>query len=390
LTNRIAYIGDDHQLWVMNIDGTGRRAVTIATQALGGWGSRAGVETNAWPCWSPNARWLACFRSTQGEDSGGPSSLHAIEVDGVEERVLAELSGDLPIYSQWSPDGSKVAILAQSEDELTLQVCALADLGKKRLVDEGAPLFFSWVPATDGLLIHAGNKNGRPSRLMVRQPYHGEDCLYPSTPGSFCTPVFAGGRAFFVSSNGKAAVIQSCAPDGSDLREHVAMDGLVALLPSPDGSQLAVAAAVGGEMTPYDGVYLLPLEGGELRRVVEEPLLAFFWEADGGGLLHVSVDARRQTLWWWRTRFDEGTSRRLAPFWPTREQMFHLHFFEQYAGSHANLTADGQTLIYCGHADPRGPQAGESGPQVFALDLRQPSAPPLPIAAGSFAVAAPR
>lgn len=372
----------------MGVDGSDRRAITFSTRggpAEGAW-NLGGSDACAWPCWSPDGRWIACFRSPGGEDDLADASVNVVEVDGVEELQLLDLAGQLPIYAQWSPDSARLAVLAQDEDELELQVCRLDRVGHKRIVDKGVPLFCSWTPDGEGLLVHAGGKKERPGRLMVRRPTMGEDSLFDDRPGSFCVPVFIGERAIYVTGGGTSARVVASDADGRNRHELAAMEGLVALLPDPAGRRLALAHAPGGEMTPYQGIWLLSSEGSDIRPLVEQPLMAFFWEPDGGGLLFATVDARRGCLWWWRRRLDSTVDERLAAFRPTRDQLFHLHFFEQYARSHPLVTPDGSTLVYAAWPDPRA-NGAEASAQIFALDLHHPTRPALPVAHGTLAVA---
>ena len=100
-TNQIAFIGDDRQIHVISPDGTSRRQVTWSKMpsALSMWGASEGRDTCSWPGFSPDGRWLICFQA-EGEDGLSQARVCAVEVDGVQERLLAELSGQLPMYAQ--------------------------------------------------------------------------------------------------------------------------------------------------------------------------------------------------------------------------------------------------------------------------------------------------
>ena len=75
----------------------------------------------------------------------------------------------------------------------------------------------------------------------------------------------------------------------------------------------------------------------------------------------------------------------IASFWPTREYMFFLHFFDQYSLSHPVVSPDGSTLVYAGFPASRGQADLSDSPRIFLLDTRHAQAEPVEIAEGSFA-----
>ena len=88
-------------------------------------------------------------------------------------------------------------------------------------------------------------------------------------------------------------------------------------------------------------------------------------------------------------------SERLARFWPSREMLFYLHFFDQFTHSHSLLSPEGDRLVFCGRrmADADGddspwPTQEPDTFDVLVLDLED-DAPPRSIAEGSFACFSP-
>jgi hypothetical protein len=373
------------------VDGVGLRQVTFpkAEGPMVRWGARSGDDHWSWPSWSPDGRWLSCFQGAGSDEVQGPAAVYAIEVDGVEERQLCTFEGQVPIYARWSPKGHHLAVLVQDEDELQLSVCGVERLGARRVVDEGVPLFFSWTPAGERLVVHVGSRRDAHGRLVVRDPLgSGEDLLFPDSPGSFCTPVFLGEDVVYVvNQEGGGSVACVARPDGRGAEPLIRLEGLLAVVPSPLGDRVAVGAAPRGESTPYKGVWVAG-RGREPSRVAEADCAAFFWTPDGSRLVYAAVDADRTAMSWWVVCADGGRPRRLATFWPSRDQLFFLHFFEQYAGSHSLISPDGRLLVYASHPAPT--DAGDDRSALIHLIELDAEAPvPRAVAEGSFAVFAP-
>jgi hypothetical protein len=378
---RIAFVGADGQVHVTSADGSGARAVTFAKvpTPLTRWGSPQGRDTCTWPVWSPDGRWIGCFQSPLGEDHGGPALVVAVEADGVEEQALLALEGELPIYAQWNATGDRLAVLTQNQDELALAVCSIGDLGGRRTVDEGAPLFFAW--AGDRILVHVGSRPARSGHVMLRDPMGGdEDRLLAEAPGTFCTPLVVEDQALYV----EAGALWSVDVRRGGRRELQPLDGLVAMVARPRHAEIAIGVAPVAGSEPYRGVALLDLGAGSIRTVLDEPCLAFFFDPLGERLLYVKAQGRGQgvTL---HVREPSGEVRPLGRFWPSAHQLFYLQFFEQYCASHPLVSPDGAALVFSGFEDPS--IAGrDASPRIFAMDLRDEVGLPQVIAEGSFAV----
>lgn len=390
-TNRIAFIGDDRQVYVIGADGSALQQVTWSKvpSALTRWGGSSGQDTCSWPGFSPDGRWIICFQSERGEGQV-TSRICAVEVDGVEERGLAELSGQLPIYAQWNPQSQQVAVLVQEEDELQLWLCALDTVGHARMVDNGIPLFFSWAPGGGQVMLHTGSARRKVGRLVLRSlQATGEDCVFMASPGSFCTPQFTKGKLVLAFSKGeRRSSICICEPDGSSKRVLASMDGLLAVIPSPDGELVAIAAAPGGEGSPYTGLWVVPTIGGEKQQVLAEECQAFFWIPGSTALVFAQIDNDNRCFWWKKLDLESREVSNICSFWPSRDQLFYLHFFEQYAHSHPLISADGETLIYAGHSPP-GTDPNPS-PRMWAVNLRAEIPKPVELVRGSFGTFPPR
>ncbi len=386
---RVAFMGVDQQIHLVDTHGRGHRSLTLPKipSALARWGSYAGAGVSAWPCWSPDGRWIACFQAT--DEDASPDVVAAVEVDGVEERELLRLEGRAPIYCRWHPAGRLLAVLTQTEQELELGVCDLDELGSVRTIQHGVPLFFAWAPEGRRLLMHVGAPSA-PSRLVLHD-LDGDlaGVPLPDTPGSFCAPVYAGGRPVYVGAHLGRSWLCVARKDGRRAEALGAFDGLIAVMPDPTGPRVVVGAAPRGEGTPYQGLWLAPLDGGPIERLTEDPCMAFFWDPRGGRLVTASVDLMASCLRWRLLDVETRQTRELSLFWPSRELLFYLHFFEQFASSHSLISADGRTLVYASYAASEQGTAEGTRCHVLALDLDDPDPQPRSLGEGTFGVCSP-
>jgi len=386
---RVALVGDDRQIHLVDPISGRRRPLTLprVPSALARWGSYAGPGVSSWPCWAPDGRWISCF---QARDEDAPLDVvAAVEVDGVQERELVTLHGRLPIYASWASDGRRLAVLLQAEEELELGICDLSDVGRCRPVIKGVPLFFCWSPEAARLFVHVGAREGGNRLLLQDLERAGGSVLLADGPGSFCAPVYAAGRPVYVSAHLGRSWLSVARADGGSGEALGAFDGLVAVLPDPRGPRVLVGAAPRGEGTPYEGLWLAPLDGGPIEQVSEEPCMAFFWDPQGERVITARVDLMSSCLRW--SVLDLATRRRrdLCPFWPSREMLFYLHFFEQFAQSHSLLSPDGRTLVFPSYAASEQGTAEGARCHVLALDLYEPDPQPRSLGEGTFGVFSP-
>ena len=417
---RIAYVGGDNQIHTVASDGTSHTQLTLSLGAnpLLTWGQPALEETaHTWPTWSPDGQRLICFELPDGDDVSGPVRVQVVEADGLRQIEMLSISGRLPIYAAWNPDGEGAAILLQDEEQLVLGWARPDEPGRLRILEEGAPLFFSWHPSEGRVLIHVGESSGgrTPGRLIVRD-VGGQlpDELLPQRPGNYCVPILVGDRIVQVDTTtpdnpGAVNRLLNTGLDGSDEKNLLEFSGLGALSSVPGRDAVVFSAAPNGEGTPYRGATLIPLDGGPLNRLMEEDCLAFFWSVAAGALIYARVLKEENCVTWNRV-VPGGAPEEVARFWPSREMLFYLHFFDQFAQSHSLLSPDGGRLVFCGRlldGDDEPPEHpgpawsvsttgieenGEETSRVLVADLTKTPVGPVAvraIASGSFACFSP-
>ncbi len=381
----MAFVGADNQLHVR--DGRNVRQVTWSTDAgaLTSWGGTSEADAASWPCWSPDGRWLVCFHGDP--EQGSATGVAFVEAYGVREHRLSPLDERQPIHIQWSPDGERVAILAQFDDELELWVVPADGSQDPQLLAEGSPLFFGWCDGGRGIVLHVGAGDGASGRVEVRDVVGDEDdVVFRVAPGSFCAPFVmtcAGEeRVVYVVRRDEDAQLVSARIDGEDILGLGVFSGLLAVIPEPNGQRIACSAAPDADGAPYEGIWVVPVDGSaDPQQVLDEPVVAYFWRPTRGDFVWVRWDAGRKLLRV-RVRGEDGVPVDVATFRPTRDTWFFFRFFEQFARSHAAVSDCGRWFTWSGY--PVGPDL--RGPYVWVADLDQPGSPPKVVGQGSFSV----
>ncbi|HTN51542.1 MAG TPA: protein TolB, partial [Anaeromyxobacter sp.] len=154
--SRIAFSiteGANTDIWVMNADGTGARALT----------RDPAIDVS--PCWSPDGR-----RITFTSDRAGTPQIYVMNADGSEPRRLT-FQGNYNQTPQWSPRGDQIAFTARDERKVFDVFLVAPDGGAITRItqDQGRtneeP---SWAP-NGRLLVFRTDRNGG-SGLVVSDP----------------------------------------------------------------------------------------------------------------------------------------------------------------------------------------------------------------------------
>ena len=178
---QVAFLGDSKQIHLWNADGHSLKQVTYPLAE--------GEKTPClWPTWSKDGQWPAYFQPLQ---SNIPSRLCIAQVNGVDMAVLAEFTDRQPIYMHWSPTGKHLAVVEQSPEGLELVVYPIN--GSRSIpIDDGAPIFFQWLPDGTGLVAHVVHPIRQTSRVQF---YSLEDSnsdwvISEDSGGVLCTRIF--------------------------------------------------------------------------------------------------------------------------------------------------------------------------------------------------------
>ena len=344
--------------------------------------------THMWPAWAPDGKQVACFGMRGTSESQMETSLYAVAADGIESWELSGLSGGMPIYGNWSPQGDVFAALIQRDKKLSLELIKLSQPGTTTPVISGAPLFWSWSPQGDKLAVHVGGSYpaSTEARVVVVDTASGK-ILQQITdrPGDFRVPAWSpqDNLLTYVEHNEHSGdILFLYDVDTGEKGPITTVGSGTVTLWSADGVSLAFSSTTRSGSFIFPEVATLNLTTGQTATVLDEPVTAFFWSPRSDFLLYLTVEQQQNYLRWHRLVQSSGEKTELACFLPSREQMFILSFFDQYALSHPPVAPDGSALAFAGYLIS--PISSTTTSHVYCLSLDDPAAQPTKIAPGQF------
>lgn len=311
-----AYVGRDGQIWIQDWE-KNRRTLSL------------GAKEATWPRWSPDGQWILYFHE---QDAGLLVSV--CSVDGNEERVVGIFSEEIPIFAQWSPNGKQIVLLMQGID-LELWLCDIDELGTHQLVETGGPIFFSWEGFGESLLVHTMQKKG--SRLIRHYVHDSAPEILSSKTGLFCVPLVVPQGILFVEKRHETAKI--CLLHGSDIDEIHSRRGFVSMCLSPDSRYCAFA----GEEQKLE---IFDVVQQRVLLSIDTHVQSMWWKNHSTELIFSKVAQNNASVQWFALHMDTGEVRLLHRFCPSQDQMFALHFFEQFGQVHNMLDANGKYLLF--------------------------------------------
>lgn len=236
---QIAYVSREHNdgdgLYIINEDGTGRRRL---------------IGNNAeFPNWSPDGSLIAITANP----AGGNDTLFTIRPDGSEFKPVSR-SPERKHSPAWSPDGTRMVYVGSWNNNPNLFILDLATDERERVTDFGNNQSPAWSP--DGTQIaFASARNGDDYEIYV---------------------IHANGR----ETNGDRPKQLTRPRQGGKSRLSPAW--------SPDGKHIAFSA--GGWDSPRHDIYVMDVNGGNIRRITDHPAGDEHptWLRDGRGLVFSS------------------------------------------------------------------------------------------------------
>jgi TolB protein len=231
----------------------------------------------------------------------------------------------------------------------------------------GQPFYWQWTADAQRIFIHTGVTGGDARLALIDAAGDGEGENI-SAPGLFQAPgISADGRywayAEAVSADSSWLVVAEAASGELQRQEHA---GQVAMGWSPTANQLAYISGLEGDGRFYGPLRLLDAESGEMRVLISDLVLAFFWSPDGRYIAYFTPDilndndvqalarrglakpAQQQAIKFnlFVVEVATGEGLQLASFTPTFIFFSQfLPFFDQYALSHRLWAPDSSALV---------------------------------------------
>ena len=384
--SRIVYACHDGALHVSDLSGS---SFTVTTPP--------GVRC-MWPAWSPDGGHIAFSGIRSGSNGQGGLAVYlSPPSDGPPRLVYANepdtdaIARQTPHYTLWSPDGRRLAFIAQTlKGGLTLFLYDTDGSGPAERLIDGAPLYLSWSHDSSYLLVHSVRAHqivelaGEPE---VRQ-VPGVSSLYMAPS---CSPVASHMAMFRDSGIGHQTLLVADVATGA-VRTLLDLPGAGAFAWAPDGKSLGLLRDVEPGSGYYPGLWLIGVDEPSERRITDDRVLSFFWSPEGARIAYItpSVDAEGSVRWAVASLAGAPT-RYLVDFRPTQEQLTTFMFFDQYGQSASPWSPDGRHLVFSGELS--NPQESTALPEreeaVFAAEVEGDD-PPIQVGQGSFGVWCPQ
>lgn len=362
LRGRLAVLDADGQLVTMDPDGSDEIVLDEV---------EPGTSQVRQPTWSPDGRSVAWVHVEVTEAGAVSASIATAGDDGT--RPSTSRTEVVPFYLSWDPTSSRIAYLgAPSDTFIELGVLEAADRSSGTSLVAGQPLFFSWGPDGDQLLVHVG------AERLDRLGLDGSTSAVGDQPGTFSVPVW--------TADGKTLVYASADGDGQRLvarnveadrgRPLVPYEGLIAFVVSPDGERVAFQVIQPDRILPLS---VIDVDSGEVVEIVDAPIASFFWSPDGERLLYLDPDPLPDDSGlWFRWGVWDGTysfvTQRIAL--SRLISVEYLQFFEQYAQSMRLWSPDSRAFAY--------PGMSEDGQEGIWIQSARPDRAPVRVAEGDF------
>ena len=337
---RIAYTGHDRVLRVLD---------TLRPDAEDRVLSVPGLRCT-WPAWSPDGGAVAFSGYdgaalgvyVTGPDTPGPGLIY------FNEPGSGEIARATPHYCSWSPDGVRLAFVAQTGRGLTLFVWDKGDTGDPRVTQDGGPMYFAWSPNSDEIYTHSFLDH-----YLLDATKEGTPQQFPGRGAQYMSPAWGregDGIAFFLDGeHGKQRLLVINLKDSS-ARMLTEFYGIAAVAWRPGYAQLGMVKETIRNTGFYSGLWLVDYQTREEVQLSDDPALAFYWSPDGSKVAYVAQsDGAEGSLRFCVVEVESGRKTYLPDFVPSQEQLIHFMFFDQYAQSHPVWSPDSNSILVCGH-----------------------------------------
>lgn len=361
----IAYIGTDWNVYIT--DQSGGNQTPLTDDAVNPEEQSGPFRYYQYPTWSPEGNLLA-FVAISGEGgTQSASDLYVADVDAEDADTVYSSETEHPFYLYWSPDNENLSFLSTTSSGQSLLLQSVpAQGGERTILDTGSPLYWSWAPDGNTMVIHTGGTNSVTAPRMAFLQIDSEivEAGLESSPGSFQAPAWSpDGSHILLSHVNDEQENEVILTDGHGVVEKALGtfevnssfawshdSGLVAYIA---GDRALNAGTVGT-------LHIVDLATSE-DFFQDEDVFAFFWSPNSRKLAYFkpfitnnaaesgadSSVQGQQVLLLQLNMLDviSGESRELFTFRPTSQFAAILPYFDQYHQSATIWSPDSNNLV---------------------------------------------
>lgn len=354
----------------------------------------------SWPTWSNDGR-LAYFGINTGQAPFYTLGIFIDRLNGSDPTMVYSARDEVFTYAAWSPadcpagNCRDLAVLyTAGNGQLAARTVRMLDstfFGITELAT-GGPFYWDWSP--DGASIFWAH-------------YNSELSVYDIASGAV-VETFEEIPGYQRAVDWSPVDDRLLATDVTDLRESsllifdgaeritLAEDlrGVVSFEWSPDGAQVAYADGDRGRL------YVVDAQAGAESVLISDDVVGFFWSPDGTKIAYITLTRdggdvltlastrapgsapRAQAtpdIRWHVYDVATGQAQRLANFLPSRDMIYYLQFYDQFARSHRLWSPDSRYIVY-------GETLLDGERRVMLLDTDSPGTPPEPLMDGRIGV----
>ena len=114
-------------------------------------------------------------------------------------------------------------------------------------IDDGAPLFFQWLPDGTGLIAHVVHPIRQTSRVQYYSLEDSNSDWVISENLGFCAPVFLDDKLLFAEQLGGQTHLKAFSLETEEDNTLCVLDGVMSIQPRPNHSQIAIGLS-GGQL----------------------------------------------------------------------------------------------------------------------------------------------
>ena len=371
---KIAYVHPEMRVSVANADGSDIQVLNVAG------------TLQTWPVWSPDGENILFSSFSTGSNGHGRIGLylHNLRV-GASRLIYENESGTdaiarcTPHYALWSPDRSRLALIARTwSNGLTLLIIDPVEGAATRKIVNGMPLFVSWSCDSKQLLVHCG-----PSHYVVDAVGDIETAKVSGRSSLYMAPSWSpvDDRIAILSEEFEGQQsLQVGSVSAAEVSRITQFHGVGAFSWSPIGNSIGLLRDHQAGDRLYQGLWVVDSRGGGERRIINDRVLCFFWSPSGNEIAFVTPSSESKGLLRWGivdVRYEESL-RYFTDFRPSEEQLTIFMFFDQYAQSHNPWSPDGRHLIFSGAISQRKEGGSISDAQesrILVIDSNETDSP---------------